>query len=49
MKNKQTINCDVKACKYHDNTDCCCCLNAITVSPSKDCKTAHYCANYVEK
>ncbi len=46
---RQTINCDVYACKYHDGTLCRCKLPQITVTPCEDCKTAHYCGNYEQK
>ena len=49
MKNQQTILCDVYACKYHDNAQCCCKLSQITVTPCEDCQTAHYCKDYEEK
>lgn len=49
MKNKQTIMCDVEACKYHNCEQCCCNLSQITVTPCDDCETAHYCGNYVKK
>lgn len=48
MKN-QTIMCDVCACKHHNGKDCSCKLSKITVTPCKDCETAHYCKNYEEK
>lgn len=42
----QKINCDVMACK-HINHECnCCTLSEITVTPSSDMPTAHYCKNY---
>lgn len=49
MKNQQTILCDVCVCKYHNNEQGCCKLSQITVTPSHDCVTAHYCKDYVEK
>lgn len=49
MKNQQTIMCDVRACKYHDGSRCCCKLAQITVTPAEDVPTAHYCGNYEKK
>ncbi len=48
MKN-QTIMCDVCACKHHNAKDSVCKLSKITVTPCKDCDTAHYCKDYEEK
>ncbi len=49
MNNNQTIKCNVRACKYHNDDDCLCNLSQITVTPDCDCQTAHYCKNYQEK
>ena len=43
MKNQQTIMCDVCACKHHNKSNGCCKLAQITVTPTDDCATAHYC------
>lgn len=48
MKNQQSILCDVCVCKHHNKSGTCK-LSQITVTPSKDCETAHYCKDYEEK
>lgn len=48
MKNQQSILCDVCMCKHHNKSGTCK-LSQITVTPSKDCETAHYCKDYEEK
>ncbi len=49
MKNQQTIMCDVCACRYHDGNQCCCKLSQITVTPTADNETAHFCGSYEHK
>lgn len=49
MKNQQTIMCDVCACKHHNKSNGCCKLAQITVTPTDDCATAHYCKDYEKK
>lgn len=49
MKNQQTIMCDVAVCKYHSDSQCCCKLSQITVTPGADSTTAHFCKNYEKK
>lgn len=48
MKNQQTIYCDVCVCKHHTKEGSCN-LSSITVTPDKECNTAHYCKDYEEK
>lgn len=50
MKSNQTILCDVCTCKYHDCADGGTCkLSRITVTPTHDNETAHYCKDYENK
>lgn len=49
MKNQQTINCDVKACKFNDCQTRGCNLSCITIVPTEDNKSAHFCNNYEQK
>lgn len=48
--NKQEINCNVKSCKYHNNTNQMCSLQSILVSPVKGKNTSQtdesMCASY---
>lgn len=48
MKNQQTINCEVCVCKHHSKEGGCK-LSSITVKPTTECETAHYCQDYEEK